>query len=49
LWLRFAVLWLAVVLVGLVILGASYGVWWFAGALLLVIAGILFITPKWLR
>src|SRR5919108_2439598 len=41
-------LWLAVVLVGL---GMSfyvlpYGLAWFFGTLLLVIAGILFITPK---
>ena len=51
LWLRFAALWLAIVLVGMGI--AFYtlpsGVWWAVSAVLLAITGILFITPKWLR
>jgi hypothetical protein len=51
LFLRFAALWLAVVLVGLSIpfYVLPYGLAWFFGTLLLVIAGILFIIPKWLR
>jgi hypothetical protein len=51
LWLRFAALWLAVVLVGLGIVWfvMPYGLWWFAGAPLFAIAVILLIVPKWLR
>jgi hypothetical protein len=51
LWLGFAALWLAVVLVGLGIAFyvLPFGSWWFDGAVLLAIAGILFITPQWLR
>ena len=49
--LKFAGLLLLAVLVGL---GISfyvlpYGLEWFAGTVVIVIAGILLITPKWLR
>ena len=49
--LKFAGLLLLAVLVGL---GMSfyvlpYGLEWFAGTVVIVIAGILLITPKWLR
>ena len=48
--LRFAALWLAVVLIGLgmAFYMLPFGLWWAAGAVLFAIAGILFITPKWL-
>jgi hypothetical protein len=51
LFLRFAALWLAVVLVGLTIsfYVLPYGLVWFFGTLLLVIASILFVISKWLR
>jgi hypothetical protein len=51
LWIRFAALWLAVIVIGLMIsfYVLPYGVGWFAGAALLAIAGILLIVPKWLR
>ena len=50
LWLRFAELWLAVVLVGV---GVSfyvlpYGLARFFGTVLLAVVAVLFITPKWL-
>ena len=49
--LRFAALWLLVVIVGL---GISfyvfpYGLEWFAGAVLIAITGTLLIVPRWLR
>ena len=49
--LRFAALWLLVVIVGL---GISfyvfpYGLEWFAGAVLIAITGILLIVARWLR
>jgi len=49
--LRFAGLWLLVILIGLGIAFyvLHYGPAWFAGAVLLTIAGILLIVPKWLR
>jgi membrane protein YdbS with pleckstrin-like domain len=51
LWLRFAVLLLAVLAIGFA-LGLyllPYSLDWFVGALILVAAGVLFIAPKWLR
>ena len=49
--LRFAALWLLLMVVGLGIAFyvLPYGPGWFAGAVLLTIAGILLIVPKWLR
>ena len=49
--LRFAALWLLVIIVGL---GISfyvfpYGLEWFAGAVLIVITGMLLIVARWLR
>jgi len=40
-----------VVLVGVMIVVwvLPYGLWWFAGALLLAVVGVLLITPKWIR
>jgi hypothetical protein len=51
LWLRFAALWLAAVLVGLgiVLYVMPYGFGWFAGAMALATVAILLIVPKWLR
>jgi hypothetical protein len=51
LWFRFAALWLAVVLIGVVIsfYVLPYGLWWSAGAVGLTIVGILLIVPKWMR
>ena len=48
---RFSALLLVVVLVGLAICLyiLPYGIGWFAGAVILTIAGILLIVPKWLR
>jgi len=48
---RFSALLLVVVLVGLAICFyvLPYGIGWFAGAVILTIAGILLIAPKWLR
>ena len=49
--LRFVALWLLVIVLGLVIsfYVLRYGLEWFAGTVVIVIAGILLITPKWLR
>ena len=49
--LRFAALWLLVVIAGL---GISfyvfpYGLEWFAGGVLIAITGILLIVPRWLQ
>ena len=51
LWLRFAALWFVVVALGFAVsfYVLPYGLRWFAAALLLLIVGILLITPKWLR
>ena len=48
---RFSALLFVVVLVGLAICLyiLPYGIGWFAGAVILTIAGILLIVPKWLR
>ena len=48
---RFFALLFAVVVVGLAICFyvLPYGLGWFAGTVLLTIAGILLIVPKWLR
>jgi hypothetical protein len=48
---RFAALWLTVVLVGLgiVFYVMPYGLGWSAGAMLLAIVSIALITPKWMR
>ena len=48
LWLRFATLWLAVLVVGFAVsfYVLPYGLIWFMGALLLLIVGILLIAPK---
>ena len=47
----FAVLWLAVVLLGLgiALYVMPYGFGWFAGAIALAIVAILLIVPNWLR
>jgi hypothetical protein len=49
--LRFCALFLLVVLLGLAICFyvLPYGLGWFAGAVLLTIAGILLVVPRWLR
>lgn len=51
LWLRFAVLFLAVVTVGFVfgLYVLPYGLGWFGGALILAGIGALLIAPKWLQ
>ena len=48
---RFSALLFVVVLVGLAICFyiLPYGIGWFAGAVILTIAGILLVVPKWLR
>lgn len=48
LWLRFATLWLAVLIVGFAVsfYVLPYGLIWFVGALLLLIMGIFLIAPK---
>jgi hypothetical protein len=51
LWLRFAVLLLAVVVIGFA-LGLyliPYGLGWFVGALILAGVGVSLLAPKWLR
>jgi len=50
LWLRFAALLLVVVIIGLAIsfYVLPYGLGWFAGAVLLAIAGVLLVVPRWL-
>jgi len=51
LWLRIAALLLAVVIIGfaLGLYVLPYGLGWFVGALLFVVAVTLLIAPKWLR
>jgi hypothetical protein len=51
LWLKFAVLWFAVVVFGFAIsfYVLRYGLIWSTGALLLLIVAILVIAPKWLH
>jgi hypothetical protein len=51
LWLRFAVLWLTVVLVGLSIVFyvMPLGLGWSSAAVLVAIAGIFVIAPKWMQ
>ena len=48
LWLQFATLWLAVVMVGFAVsfYVLPYGLIWFVGALLLLLVRIFLITPK---
>jgi hypothetical protein len=48
LWLRFATLWLAVLVVGFAVsfYVLPYGLIWFMGALLLLLVRIFLITPK---
>jgi hypothetical protein len=51
LWLRFVTLWFGVAVIGFAVSFylLPYGLTWFTVALLLLIGGIFFITPKWLR
>jgi hypothetical protein len=48
--LRFAALWFAVVIIGFAVSFhvLPYGVGWFAGAVVIAIAGILLVVPRWL-
>ncbi len=51
LWLRFAALWLAVVVVGvgIVFYMLPLGVWWLVGAVVVAIVGICLVAPRCLR